>query len=263
MTQLAGKVVWITGASGGIGEALAIVATRRGARVILSARRESELQRVKNLCASPGQAAVFPLDLLKLGDPDEALRHAQTFFGPIDVLVNNAGISQRSLVLDTSLETYRRIFELDFFAPVALTKAVMPGMSQRGGGHVVVISSVVGYISSPLRSGYAAAKHALHGFYDAARAELWREKVKFTLACPGYVRTNVSVNAITGSGAANGIMEKAIADGVDPLVCAEKIWRGVERDRDEVLIGKERLVVYLKRFFPALFGHIIKRIKPN
>ncbi|MBI3171635.1 MAG: SDR family NAD(P)-dependent oxidoreductase, partial [Hydrocarboniphaga effusa] len=110
---------------------------------------------------------------------------------------------------------------------------------------------------------YAAAKHALHGFYDAARAELWRENVKFTLACPGYVRTNVSVNAVTGSGAANGIMEKSIAGGVDPMICAEKIWRGVERDRDEVLIGKERLVVYLKRFFPALFGHIIKRIKPS
>lgn len=262
MTQLAGKVVWITGASSGIGEALALLASRRGAKVVLSARRESELLRVKNLCANPADAAVYPLDLLALRDPDQALKQAQTFFGPVDILVNNAGISQRSLVLDTSLEVYRRIFELDFFATIALTKAVLPGMIQRGGGHVLVISSVVGYISSPLRSGYAAAKHALHGFYDAARAELWREKVKFTVACPGYVRTNVSLNAVTGSGGAHGVMEKSIAGGVDPQVCAEKIWRGVERDRNEVLIGKEGLVVYLKRFFPSLFDYIIKRLKP-
>lgn len=263
MTNLAQKVIWITGASSGIGEALAILATRRGAKVVLTARRESELQRVRNLCGGAGAAAVYPLDLLAMPDPEAALRHAQTFFGPIDVLVNNAGISQRSLVMDTGLDVYRRIFELDFFATVALTKAILPGMIQRGGGHVLVISSVVGYISSPLRSGYAAAKHALHGFYDAARAELWREKVKFTLACPGYVRTNVSLNAITGSGGVHGVMEKSIAGGVDPMVCAEKIWRGVERDRDEVLIGKEGLVVYLKRFFPSLFGAIIKRMKPS
>ncbi len=262
MTELAGTVIWITGASSGIGEALAILASRRGAKVILSARRENELQRVKNLCSNSSQVAIYPLDLLKLGDLDQMLRHAQTLFGPIDVLVNNAGVSQRSLVLNTTLDVYRRIFELDFFATIALTKAVLPGMIERGGGHVVVISSVVGYISSPLRSGYAAAKHALHGFYDAARAELWRENVKFTLACPGYVRTNVSLNAVTGSGAANGVMEKAIAGGVDPQVCAEKIWRAVERNKDEVLVGKEGLVVYLKRFFPALFGYIIKQYKP-
>jgi len=262
VTDLAGKVVWITGASSGIGEALAIGAARRGAKVVLTARRTAELERVKGLCADPTQAAVLPLDLLKLGEPAAALREAERFFGPVDVLVNNAGISQRSLVLDTTLEVYRQIFELDFFATVALTKAVLPGMVQRKRGHVVVVSSVVGYISSPLRSGYAAAKHALHGFYDAARAEHWRDGVKFTLACPGYVKTDVSVNAVTGSGGKHGKVDPSIARGVDPMVCADKIWRAVEKDREEVLVGREALVVYLKRFFPALFSYGVNRASP-
>jgi dehydrogenase/reductase SDR family protein 7B len=262
LTKLAGKVAWITGASGGIGEALARTASQRGAKLVLTARRTAELERVRAACADPAQVAVLPLDLLQLGDPAAALRQAEAHFGPVDVLVNNAGISQRSLVLDTSLEVYRRIFELDFFATVALTKAVLPGMVRRQSGHVVVVSSVVGYISSPLRSGYAAAKHALHGFYDAARAEHWRDGVKFTLACPGYVKTDVSVNAVTGDGGKYDKRDPSIARGVDPAVCAEKIWRAVGKDREEVLVGREALVVYLKRFFPALFSYAINRVNP-
>lgn len=262
MTDLAQKVLWITGASSGIGEALAIAASRRGAKLVLSARRAAELERVRGLCADPAQVAVYPLDLLKLGDPAAATREAEKHFGPVDVLVNNAGISQRSLVLDTSMDVYRQIFELDFFATVALTKAVLPGMVQRRSGHVVVVSSVVGYISSPLRSGYAAAKHALHGFYDAARAELWRDGVKFTLACPGYVKTDVSLNAVTGSGGKHGKVDPSIARGVAPEVCAGKIWRAVEKDREEVLVGREALVVYLKRFLPGLFSYAVNRANP-
>lgn len=262
LTQLAGEVVWVTGASSGIGEALALDAARLGAKLILTARRANELERVKALCPSPADVAVYPLDLLKLGDAAAAVREAEKHFGPIDVLVNNAGISQRSLVLDTAMEVYRQIFELDFFATVALTKAVLPGMVQRKGGHIVVVSSVVGYISSPLRSGYAAAKHALHGFYDAARAEHWRDNVKFTLACPGYVKTNVSLNAVTGDGGRHGKVDPSIARGVEPAVCAAKIWRAVEKDREEVLVGREALIVYVKRFFPALFSYGVNRANP-
>jgi dehydrogenase/reductase SDR family protein 7B len=262
LTDLAGKVVWITGASSGIGEAMALAAVKRGAKVVLTARRANELERVRGLCADPGQAAVYPLDLLRLDDPLGAARGAEQFFGAIDVLVNNAGVSQRSRVLDTTMEVYRQVFELDFFATVALTKALLPEMVRRKSGHVVVVSSVVGYISSPMRSGYAAAKHALHGFYDAARAEHWRDDVRFTLACPGYVRTNVTLNAVDGRGGKWGKMDPSIAKGVDPAVCAEKIWRAVEKDREEVLVGKEALVVYLKRFFPALFSFAVNRAKP-
>jgi short-subunit dehydrogenase len=262
LTDLAGKVVWITGASGGIGEALARAASQRGAKLVLTARRAAELERVRAACADPARVAVLPLDLLALADAAAAAREAGRHFGPVDVLGNNAGISQRSRVLETSMDVYRRIFELDFFATVALTLAVLPGMVQRKSGHVVVVSSVVGYISSPMRSGYAAAKHALHGFYDAARAEHWRDGVKFTLACPGYVKTDVSVNAVTGDGGRYDKRDPSIQRGIDPAVCARKIWRAVEKDREEVLVGREALVVYLKRFFPGLFSFAVNRVDP-
>jgi len=261
MTQLAGKVVWVTGASSGIGEAMAIAASQLGAKVVLSARRAAELERVKGLCA-PGSAAVHPLDLLALKDPAAAVTAAEKFFGPIDVLVNNAGVSQRSMVLETSMDVYRQIFELDFFATVALSKALLPGMIARKGGHIVVISSVVGYISSPMRSGYAAAKHALHGFYDALRAEHWRDGVKVTVACPGYIRTNVTLNAVDGKGGKWGKLDPSIAKGMAPEDCAAQVWRAVGKDRDEVLVGKEKVAVYLKRYLPALFAYGINRAKP-
>lgn len=259
MTDLAGKVVWVTGASSGIGEAMALEANASGAKVILTARRANELERVKALCANPANAAVYPLDLLALGDAAAAVAGAERFFGPVDVLVNNAGISQRSLVMDTSLEVYRKIFELDFFATIALSKALLPGFIARKGGHIVVISSVVGYISSPLRSGYAAAKHALHGFYDALRFEHERDGVKVTVACPGYIRTQVSANAEDGKGGKHGKVDAGIASGLAPEECSRQVWRAVERDQSEVFVGKQKIFVWLKRHLPALYDFGIRR----
>jgi len=260
MTDLAGKVVWITGASSGIGEALAVAASRRGARLVLSARREAELQRVKGLCAEPTKVAVLPLDLTAF-EATAAAQQASAFFGTVDVLVNNAGISQRSLLLDTGMEVFRRILELDFFATVALTKAVVPAMIQRGGGHIVQISSVVGYVGTPLRTGYAAAKHAMQGFTEAADAELWKQKVRFTTVCPGFIKTNVSLNAITGSGGAHGKMDIGQQKGMEAQRCAEQIWRGVEADKAEVHVGREKIFIWLKRHFPALARFAIRRAK--
>lgn len=259
MKTLQEKVVWITGASGGLGEALAIEASRRGARLVLSARREAELQRVRGLCAEPARVAILPLDLLAF-DAEAARLAAETFFGPVDVLVNNAGVSQRSAVLDTQLEVYRRIFELDFFAPVALAKAVAPGMLARGRGHVLTISSVVGKAGTPKRSGYAAAKHALHGFFDAARAEWARDGVQVTLVCPGYVKTQMSVNAVTGDGRAHGQMDRGQQTGMDAMRAAGKIWRAVLRGREEVYLGREQALIYLKRWCPSLVSAVIRRV---
>lgn len=258
MTQLTGKVVWITGASSGIGEALAISASKRGAKLVLSARRADELARVQALCADPSKVALLPLDLTNFS-PSEAAAKARIFFGDIDVLVNNAGWSQRSMTMDTDLDVYRRIMELDFFAPVALSKATLPSMIAKGGGHVVMVGSVVSKFGAPLRSGYAAAKHALAGFTEAARAELWRQGIKFTLVCPGFVQTQVSVNALTGTGSAHGIMDATIQKGMPVAACAEKIWRAVEGDVEETIIGAEAKLVHLKRFFPGLFSYAIKR----
>ncbi len=261
MTQLKDKVVWITGASSGIGEALAVEASAQGAKLVLSARRETELQRVKNACANPQAVAILPLDLTDF-DADAAARDAVAFFGAIDLLVNNAGISQRSTVLQTGMSVYRRIFELDFFACVALTKALLPDMIAQRSGHIVTISSVVGYVGTPLRSGYAAAKHALHGFYDALRAEVWRDGVQVTLICPGFIKTNVSLNAITGDGGKHGLMDDGQLRGMAPEECARQIWAAVAAGREEVLIGaKEALFVRIKRYLPGLMSYAIKRAK--
>jgi short-subunit dehydrogenase len=260
MTQLAEKVIWITGASSGIGEALAVQASRQGAKLILSSRRAHELERVRNACAAPQNVAVLPLDLTNF-DAAAAARGAEVFFGPVDVLVNNAGWSQRSLTVDTELATYRRLMELDFFAPVALTRALLPGMVARSRGHVVMVGSVVSRFGAPLRSGYAAAKHALAGFTEAARAELWRNGIKFTLVCPGFVKTQVSVNALTGAGGTYGKMDHGQAKGMPAEACAEKIWRAVARDVEETFIGAEANFIHLKRFFPGLFSYVLKRAK--
>lgn len=261
MTQLRDKVVWITGASSGIGEAMAIEASRKGAKLVLSARREPELQRVRAACAHPDRVVILPVDLTDF-DADATAQAAASFFGPVDLLVNNAGISQRGLVLDTSMEVYRRILELDFFACVALSKAVLPGMVARKSGHLVVISSVVAYLGTPQRSGYCSAKHALHGFFDAVRAELWRDQVKVTLICPGYIRTQVSMNAITAVGGLHGKMDPATERGMAPDECARQAWRAVERDRDEAFVGaKEAMLVRLKRYAPGLVRYAIGRAK--
>jgi len=261
VTDIANHIVWITGASSGIGEALAVAAARRGARLVLSARRTSELERVRGRCATPADVAVLPLDLERF-DAGAAAAQAAGFFGPVDVLVNNAGISQRSLVADTSMEVYRRIMELDFFAPVALTKAVLPGMLARRRGHVVAISSVAGKVATPLRSGYAAAKFALHGFYDALRAEVWKRGITVTVIVPGFIRTDVSINAVTGSGAPYGTMDSKQATGMDPGVCADRIWRAVQAGKSEALIGGvETLAAYLKRLSPTLTERVIRNAK--
>lgn len=260
MTTLANKVIWITGASSGIGEALALHAAGAGAKLVLSSRREAELERVRAACASPAHVAVLPVDLMDF-DAAALAQRAETFFGPIDILVNNAGWSQRSLTLDTDMSVYRKLLELDFFAPVALTKALLPKMAARGDGHVVMIGSVVSKFGAPLRSGYAAAKHALAGFTEAVRAEVWRKNVRFTLVCPGFVLTQVSVNALGGDGSAHGKMDDTIAKGLRADVCAARIWRAVERNVEETIIGREAQFVHLKRFFPGLFSFAIKRAK--
>jgi short-subunit dehydrogenase len=262
MTQLADKVVWITGASSGIGEALAISASRRGARLVLTSRREAELQRVKGLCADPAKVAVLPLDLTAF-DASDATAKAAAFFGPVDILVNNAGWSQRGLVADTDISVYRKLLELDFFAPVALTRAVLPGMRQKqGGGHIVMIGSIVSKIGTPLRSGYCAAKHALDGFTEAARAELWKENIRFTFIMPGFIRTAVTMNALDASGGAHGKMDPSTEKGMEPAECAEGIWRAVEKNRDEAIVSRyEWAAVKLKRLVPGLYRAAVKRAK--
>jgi short-subunit dehydrogenase len=265
MTKLRAKVIWITGASSGIGEALTYELANRGNILILSSRRKEELERVKGNC--PPQThpniRILPLDL---GQPSTLQLSAEVaiqFFGYVDVLINNGGISQRSLAKDTSLDVDRKIMEVDYFGTIALTKYLLPHFIQRQSGHFVVVTSVTGKVATPYRTGYAAAKHALHGFFDALRAELWNEskKIYVTLVCPGWIRTNISMNALTGDGSANQKMDATTARGLDPNVLARKMVRAIEKRKNEVYITgvKERLAVLLKRFFPGLLASIIRK----
>ncbi|MFN8443823.1 MAG: SDR family oxidoreductase [Caldilineaceae bacterium] len=253
-----GKTAWITGASSGIGEALAYALSQQGARLILSARRVEELERVRAQCANPTVHLVLPLDLAHF-DAKALTQQVLAEMGQVDILVNSGGISQRALAVEADVTIDRRIMEINYFGTVALTKAVLPSMIARKSGHIVTISSLSGKISTPRRSAYAASKHALHGFFDSLRSEVYADGISVTLICPGYVKTNLSLYAVNADGSAHGQMDPTQAKGMAPEKLAVRILQAIERGEDEVIVGgKEVLAVYLKRFFPGLYATFIR-----
>lgn len=257
--SFAHQVVWITGASAGIGEALAQEFARAGARLVLSARNVAELERVAAACA-PAEVLLVPLDLGLADTLPACADKVQAHYGRLDVLINNGGISQRSLALDTSLDVHRRLMEVNYFGTVALTKAVLPQLVSQKSGQIVVVSSLVGKFGSPYRSAYAASKHALHGFFDSLRTEIWQSGVGITIICPGFVRTGVSINALTADGSPQRTMDAATEQGLAPEVLARKALRAIAQRREEVYIGgRETLGVYLKRLVPGLFSRVLRK----
>lgn len=252
------RLVWITGASSGIGEALAYELSHRGATLILSSRREEVLENVRHHCARSDAHHIFPLDL---SDPSSLQGTAEEIheeIGPVDVLVNNGGISQRGTAVETEMSVVRRIMEVNFFGTIQLTKAVLPYMLRRQQGHIVVVSSLVGKFGTPMRSTYSASKHALHGWFDSLRAELHGDGVQVTMACPGYVKTNVAQNALTETGDPKG--EEAEERGISPEKCAQAIADAIDSEKEEMYVGGwEVLAVYLKRFMPNLFRRFLPR----
>jgi dehydrogenase/reductase SDR family member 7B len=249
------KTVWITGASSGIGEALAIAWSREGARVILSARSEAELERVRALCDEPSRHVVRPLNVTDM----DAIRHAAREVGEVDILVPSAGVSQRSLAAETDLSIDRAIMEVNYFGTIALTKAVLPSMIARGSGHLVPISSVIGHVGVPLRSAYSASKHALHGFFNTLRAEVHKHGVRVTIVCPGYIRTKVSENALRGDGTPHGQLDETHAKAMLPEEAAPVIIRGVNAGKREVHVGgREILAIPMQRHFPRLVARLTR-----
>jgi dehydrogenase/reductase SDR family protein 7B len=256
------QTVWITGASSGIGEALAYEFAKQGANLIISARRADELQRVQALCPDPNKVQILTLDLAAHDTFAAKTAEALAFFGQIDFMVHNAGISQRSLAKDTSLEVDRKLMDVNYLGTVGLTKALLPHFLQRKAGQLVVITSLVGIIGSPLRSGYAASKHALHGFFDSLRAELTNDNIGVTIICPGYIATNVSVNALTGDGSKQNSMDTKTAAGLQPDEAARQMVRAINNRKLEVYIGKgETWAIYLKRYLPNLFAKVLAKAK--
>ena len=264
MISLKDKIVWITGASSGIGEALAKEFAKNESSLILSARNKESLEAVKSsiLDQYNVNVEVLVLDLLKADELTTKSEEALEIFGKIDILVHSGGISQRSMVVDTAITIDRRIMEINFFGAVALTKAILPSMIENGFGHIVSISSLTGKFGSPYRSGYAASKHALHGFFDSLRAETYKKNIFVTLVTPGFIRTNISLNAVTETGEALNQMDDAQEKGMSAELCARIIVKGVAKGKNELLIGgRETIGVYIKRFFPNWFARIIRKVK--
>ncbi len=256
------KTIWITGASSGIGEALALQYAQSGCNLILSARRQTELERVADTCKNLGaNCFVLPFDLATIQYPESIVKQALDFTSKIDVLINCGGISQRGLAAETSMTVVRKIMEVNFFGQVALSSALLPYFIKAGGGQFGVLSSITGKFGFGLRSTYSASKHALHGYFESLAIENLKNNVHVTIICPGRILTNMSINAVNADGSNYGKMDEGQKNGIEVSVCAKKIINAIEKNKREVLIGKmDLMMVYLKRFFPALFFKIAVRL---
>lgn len=258
------KKILITGASSGIGEALSIEwSKQKNVSLILAARGLAALEKVSDRCVANGaESFVVEMDLSSSASIEKAATEILKYGCP-DVVVHNGGISQRSTARDTNMDVYRRLMEVNFMGTVHLTKLLLPKMIERKSGHFVVVTSVVGKLGTQMRTGYAASKHALHGFFDSLRAEVCHEGIQVTLVCPGYVRTSLSFNALSADGSKHNQMDAATDAGLDPAVFAKKMIAAVEAGKEEVYIGGAREVVgvYLKRFVPGVLSKIISKAK--
>lgn len=253
------KVVWITGASNGIGKALALQVALNGAKVVLSSRHVTELNEVHADLPDPDKHLVLEMDLEEQGNFKDLVVQVIEHYGHIHYVFNNAGISQRSTAHDTQLKVDRRIMEINYFGNIALAKAVLPVFRAQGFGHFLITSSVTGKFGFYERSAYAASKHALHGFYESLLLEEEKNGISVTMACPGKVRTNISLNALEGDGVHHGKYDRAENEGVSAEDCAKQMLEAVLDKKFEVLIGKEVKAITLRRFSSSLFWKTMRK----
>jgi len=254
------QVIWITGASSGIGAELAKQYSKTGSRLILSARRKLALEEVKDLCENQKNIAILPLDLKDFKAMESHVANAITFFGSIDLLINNGGVSQRSLIAETNFEVYKELMDINYLGTVALSKALLPYFIKQNKGHFTVVTSVMGKYGSPFRSGYCGAKHALHGFFDVLRMEHQKDNIDVTLICPGFVQTNVTINALTGTGESLNHDDPATKNGLEVTLFCKKMISAIDSKKWEVSFGKkEKLGVFIKRFSQKLLHEIVLR----
>ena len=256
------KVIWITGASSGIGEALAYKLNELGAKLILSSRNRESLYVVKSNCKiNQLDIHILPLDLENTDSLKEVTASAIKIFNRVDLIIHSGGVSQRSLALETDLNVAQRIMNINFWGTVALTQSILPFMLSNNTGHIVVISSLVGKFGTKFRSAYSASKHALHGYFDSLRTEI-DPKIKISIICPGFIKTNVTINALTADGTKQNSMDDAQANGMPAELCALEIIKAIQAEKEEVYVGgKEKYAVLLKRFLPSLFSKIVRKAK--
>lgn len=263
MKNFQDRVVWLTGASSGIGEGVAYALAQQGAKLILSARRVEELERVKRNCAgAPSHIAILPLDVAALQAAPEKAKQAHALFGRIDVLINNAGVGFRGYVKDTELATQQRVMQVNYFGPVALTKATLPYMIEQQSGQIVIISSLAGKLPIPGHAAYCASKHALHGFFDSLRAEVYRYGVKVTIICPGFVQTRISENALLPDGSVRGgVGGKEHRRSMTIEASAKHILYAIRAEKQEYDYGGiEKFAVPIRKFFPWLYSRALRRM---
>lgn len=259
MSYFNNKTVWITGASSGIGRALAIAFSESGAQCILSARNASALEETKQMCSSPEKHVVLPLDVTDEQRVEYAVTKVNDL-GGIDILINNAGVSQRSTVENTDMRVYRSLMEVNYFAVVKLTKTILPHMIEKGEGSIITISSIAGKVGPPYRAGYAASKHALHGFFDSLRAETSHKGIQTLVVCPGYINTSIAHNALAGDGKKYNKRDAENANGLEANDLAKRILKAIEKKKTEVYFGKfEVNAVRLKRFLPGVLTKMLSK----
>lgn len=262
--MLTSKTIWITGASSGIGEACAYLFARDKDNLILTATRADRLTEVQRECIRLGaHCEILPYDLSDLTHIGELTDKAITLFGRIDIAFLNAGISQRSKTLDTSSAVDQKIMDVNFFAPMMISKSLLPKMIAQGGGTIAVTSSISGKFGFPLRAAYASSKFALYGFFETVQAEYFADHIRVVMVCPGRVKTHISYNALEADGSKHARMDEGQNSGITAAKAARKIVSAIKKQKPEVLVGgRELLMVYIKRFFPALSRRLVRRINP-
>ena len=262
------KVVWITGASSGIGEALSYRFSELGAYLILSSRREEALNKVNaQLPEKPGSAKVLPLDLEDIEQLSLKTEEALSFYGRIDYFVSNAGLAVKDYALNTDISVDQKLMLINYFGPVVITKKLLPGFIERKNGHIVIVNSLSGKYGVPRIAAYAASKHALLGFFETLRSETYNKGVKITIVIPGIINTEITAHALTGSGEIFNKVETTFKTAYPVDKAARKIVKAIFKEKEEVFVGgSEGFTLWLNRFSPWLLrrlirNHPIKRLR--
>lgn len=260
--ELKNKVVWITGASSGIGEGLCYAFAKEGCKLVLSARRLNELTRVREQSQLKDEdVLLLPIDLENHQDVSKWADQVVQKFGRIDVLINNGGLSQKGTAMLTTTEVERKIMEINYFGNIALTKAVIPVMQQQKTGNIVVTTSILGKFGLSFHTTYAASKHALYGYYDSLRMELKPLNIKVLLVAPGFINTQASVNSLNPDGTISKQDSPAQINGMKTEVFAKKLISALKRNKNHVYIGnKELLAIPFKTLLPNLFYSIMDKM---
>jgi len=264
MSYYKNKTIWITGASSGIGKELAIQLSQHDNQLIISSRKKNLLEEVKSKCKNPEKVIVIPLDLENHEGIEKTFNENIQFASQTDILFNNAGLSQRSFANETSFAVYKKLIDVNYLGTVKLSTLLLPYFQKRNSGHYVVITSVAGKFGVPVRSGYSGSKFALHGFFEALRAELAKTKIKVSMVCPGFIKTDISLNALTGDGSKQGTMDDGQANGMPVDQMVSQVLNAVSRQNPEILVGgfyETKLAVWISRVFPAFFRKLIANSK--